>query len=88
MYGTSKLLLSVMVHWLNAFGKSNLFFLSFQSALVSNIYFISQMLSVKFGGHFFVRLLGTWEVNYYISIQFHSASNNPGFKPHESLFTK
>lgn len=32
-----------------------------QSALVSNIYFISQMLSVKFGGHFFVRLLGTWE---------------------------
>lgn len=32
-----------------------------QSALVSNIYVISQMLSTKFGGNFFVSLLGTWE---------------------------
>lgn len=32
-----------------------------QSALVSNIYVISQMLSTKFGGNFFVNLLGTWE---------------------------
>lgn len=32
-----------------------------QSALVSNIYVISQMLSTKFGGNFFVSILGTWE---------------------------
>lgn len=32
-----------------------------QSALVSNIYVISQMLSAKFAGNFFVSLLGTWE---------------------------
>lgn len=32
-----------------------------QSALVSNIYVISQMLSTKFAGNFFVSLLGTWE---------------------------
>lgn len=38
------------------------FVLNFQSALVSNIYVISQMLSTKFGGNFFVSLLGTWEV--------------------------
>merc|ERR1712076_349254 len=31
-----------------------------QSALVSNLYMISQMLSVKFAGNFFVNLLGTW----------------------------
>jgi len=31
-----------------------------QSALVSNLYFISQMLSVRFGGNFFVNLLGSW----------------------------
>merc|ERR1712147_151376 len=31
-----------------------------QSALVSNIYIISQMLSVKFAGNFFVNLLGVW----------------------------
>ena len=31
-----------------------------QSALVSNLYMISQMLSVKFGGNFFVNLLGVW----------------------------
>ena len=30
------------------------------SALVSNLYIISQMLSVKFAGHFFVNLLGVW----------------------------
>lgn len=31
-----------------------------QSALVSNLYVISQMLSVKFAGNFFVNLLGVW----------------------------
>jgi len=31
-----------------------------QSALVSNVYFISQMLSAKFANNFFVRLLGVW----------------------------
>merc|ERR1712210_55265 len=31
-----------------------------QSALVSNLYMISQMLSVKFAGNFFVNLLGVW----------------------------
>uniref|UniRef100_A0AC35TZL0 Plug_translocon domain-containing protein n=1 Tax=Rhabditophanes sp. KR3021 TaxID=114890 RepID=A0AC35TZL0_9BILA len=31
-----------------------------QSALVSNLYVISQMLSNKFGGNFFVNLLGVW----------------------------
>merc|ERR1719318_2148850 len=31
-----------------------------QSALVSNLYMISQMLSVKFAGNFFVNLLGAW----------------------------
>eukprot|EP00050_Salpingoeca_kvevrii_P011475 m.15590 g.15590 ORF g.15590 m.15590 type:complete len:496 (+) comp3449_c0_seq1:2-1489(+) len=32
-----------------------------QSALVSNIYFISQMLDSKFGGNFLIGLLGRWE---------------------------
>lgn len=32
-----------------------------QSALVSNLYFISQMLHRKFAGNFFVGLLGVWE---------------------------
>eukprot|EP00794_Sanderia_malayensis_P007290 gene7290-8105_t len=32
-----------------------------QSALVSNIYIISQMLSAKFAGNFFVNILGSWE---------------------------
>lgn len=32
-----------------------------QSALVSNIYVISQMMSAKFAGNFIVNLLGTWE---------------------------
>ncbi|CAG0916281.1 unnamed protein product [Notodromas monacha] len=31
-----------------------------QSALVSNMYIISQMLSVKFSGNFFVNILGVW----------------------------
>ena len=31
-----------------------------QSALVSNLYMISQMMSVKFAGNFFVSLLGVW----------------------------
>merc|ERR1712226_832723 len=31
-----------------------------QSALVSNLYFISQMLANKFSGNFFVNLLGVW----------------------------
>lgn len=31
-----------------------------QSALVSNLYIISQMLSSRFGGNFFVNLLGVW----------------------------
>ncbi|VDL64104.1 unnamed protein product [Nippostrongylus brasiliensis] len=31
-----------------------------QSALVSNLYVISQMLAAKFGGNFLVNLLGTW----------------------------
>ena len=35
-----------------------------QSALVSNIYIISQMLSAKFAGNFFVNLLGSWQVSY------------------------
>jgi len=32
-----------------------------QSALVSNLYFISQMLFNKFGGNFLVRIIGSWE---------------------------
>uniref|UniRef100_A0A1I7WMK0 Plug_translocon domain-containing protein n=1 Tax=Heterorhabditis bacteriophora TaxID=37862 RepID=A0A1I7WMK0_HETBA len=31
-----------------------------QSALVSNLYVISQMLAAKFGGNFIVNILGTW----------------------------
>jgi preprotein translocase subunit SecY len=31
-----------------------------QSALVSNLYVISQMLAAKFGGNIIVNLLGTW----------------------------
>lgn len=33
-----------------------------QSALVSNLYVISQMLSTRFSGNFLVNLLGTWSV--------------------------
>ena len=32
----------------------------FYAALVSNMYIISQMLSLKFAGNFFVNLLGVW----------------------------
>ena len=32
-----------------------------QSALVSNLYVISQMLSTRFAGNFFVSLLGVWD---------------------------
>ena len=34
-----------------------------QSALVSNLYFISQLLYKKFGGYLAVRLLGKWQVS-------------------------
>ena len=34
-----------------------------QSALVSNLYVISQMLSVRFSGNFLVNLLGQWAVS-------------------------
>jgi len=34
-----------------------------QSALVSNLYVISQMLAAKFSGNFLVNLLGTWAVS-------------------------
>lgn len=33
-----------------------------QSALVSNLYFISQLLYKRYGGHILVRLLGRWQV--------------------------
>lgn len=33
-----------------------------QSALVSNLYFISQLLYKRFGAYFLVRLLGKWQV--------------------------
>ncbi|KAJ4703703.1 Transport protein Sec61, alpha subunit [Melia azedarach] len=36
-----------------------------QSALVSNLYFISQLLYRKYGGNFFVNLLGTWKESEY-----------------------
>jgi len=42
-----------------------------QSALVSNLYMISQMLSVKFAGNFFVNLLGTWHDGGGRSVTFH-----------------
>lgn len=41
-----------------------------QSALVSNFFFISQMLDTKFGGNFIVSLLGVWE-RYEGSMQSH-----------------
>ena len=43
-----------------------------QSALVSNLYVISQMLSVRFSGNFLVNLLGQWAVSislFILSIQ-------------------
>lgn len=33
-----------------------------QSALVSNLYFISQLLFRRYGGNFLVQLLGRWQV--------------------------
>ena len=33
-----------------------------QSALVSNLFFISQLLFKRYGGNILVRLLGTWQV--------------------------
>ena len=36
-----------------------------QSALVSNVYFISQLLYKRYGGNFLVRLLGRWEEDQY-----------------------
>ncbi|KAL1560355.1 Protein transport protein Sec61 subunit alpha [Salvia divinorum] len=36
-----------------------------QSALVSNLYFISQLLYKKYGGNFLVNLLGTWKESEY-----------------------
>lgn len=38
-----------------------------QSALVSNLYVISQMLSTRFSGNFLVNLLGTWSVSTFSS---------------------
>merc|ERR1711967_194275 len=32
-----------------------------QSALVSNVYFLSQLLYKRYGGNFLVRLFGRWE---------------------------
>lgn len=45
----------------------------FQSALISNVYVISQMLATRFPDNFLVRLLGIWEVRhrmYHDSIPF------------------
>ena len=33
-----------------------------QSALVSNLFFVSQLLYTRYGGNFLVRLLGVWQV--------------------------
>lgn len=41
-----------------------------QSALVSNLYVISQMLSVRFSGNFLVNLLGQWAVSMFIFIKY------------------
>ncbi|KAI3470682.1 hypothetical protein Pfo_027345 [Paulownia fortunei] len=38
-----------------------------QSALVSNLYFISQLLYRRYGGNFLVNLLGTWKASEYSS---------------------
>lgn len=37
-----------------------------QSALVSNLYFISQLLFKRYGGNVLVRLLGRWQVGGYV----------------------
>ncbi|KAK9829859.1 hypothetical protein WJX72_008284 [[Myrmecia] bisecta] len=44
-----------------------------QSALVSNLYFISQLLYKRYGGNFLVRLLGAWQESEY-SGQMHPVS--------------
>jgi protein transport protein SEC61 subunit alpha len=36
-----------------------------QSALVSNLFFVSQMLHTNFGGNFFVKLIGDWQATEY-----------------------
>ncbi|VVA29358.1 PREDICTED: transport [Prunus dulcis] len=41
-----------------------------QSALVSNLYFISQLLYRRYGGNFFVNLLGKWQESEYSGGQF------------------
>ncbi|XP_065866871.1 uncharacterized protein [Euphorbia lathyris] len=41
-----------------------------QSALVSNLYFISQLLYRKYGGNFFVNLLGKWKESEYSGGQY------------------
>ncbi|KAF8413708.1 hypothetical protein HHK36_001700 [Tetracentron sinense] len=41
-----------------------------QSALVSNLYFISQMLYKKYSGNFLVNLLGKWKESEYLGGQF------------------
>jgi protein transport protein SEC61 subunit alpha len=40
-----------------------------QSALVSNVYFISQLLFKRYGGNFLVQMLGRWEADSYYSEQ-------------------
>lgn len=42
-----------------------------QSALVSNLYVISQMLSTRFSGNLLVKLLGTWSVSLVMFFQRH-----------------
>lgn len=39
-----------------------------QSALVSNLYFISQLLYKRYGGNILVQLLGKWQVRTYLMI--------------------
>ena len=39
-----------------------------QSALVSNVYFLSQLLYNKFPNNFLVKLLGVWEVHFFINL--------------------
>uniref|UniRef100_A0A8C5SNG1 SEC61 translocon subunit alpha 2 n=2 Tax=Sauria TaxID=32561 RepID=A0A8C5SNG1_LATLA len=41
-----------------------------QSALVSNLYVISQMLSVRFSGNFLVNLLGQWAITFWMEKKF------------------
>jgi preprotein translocase subunit SecY len=41
-----------------------------QSALVSNLYIISQMLATKFSGNFFVNLIGVWAVSLWHDLHF------------------